>query len=334
MVRLEGIKDLADKFVRVRQPAIDDADIHLYEFDFDLTMMIFFVSPDEEIYGRFGGRAGQDPDGRQSLAGLRYAMAAALKTHESDDPLLAPRVSEKVQRVRDLPGLRRGGCVHCHQVKETLDAQSKRNKQWTRYDIWSYPPPDNLGLVLEVDRGDVVEKITPNSPAADAGLQVGDVIESIRGLPVNSFGDAQYALHGAPATGEIDITWQRGDERMQGKLALDKDWRRNDISWRRSMEWTVPSARVFGRNLNEAERKEHGLSPAQLAFWQSYPVSKAAADAGVREQDIILGFDGKQLEMTPYGFLAYVRQNYLSGDKVKIDVLRDGRRLQLPMTLP
>lgn len=284
----------------MRQPAIDHADINLFEFDFDLTMMIFFVSPDEEIFGRFGGRVGQDPDGRQSLAGLRYAMAAALKAHDSEDPLIAPRASEKVQRVRDLPGLRRGGCVHCHQLKEALDADLKRNKQWTRADIWSYPPPDNLGFALEVDRGDVVEKVEADSPAAQAGLNAGDVVKSLRRLPVNSFGDAQYALHGAPAKGEIDITWRRGDQAMAGKLTLPEDWRKNDISWRRSMEWTVPSARVIGRNLNAEERKERGLTETQLAFWQSYPVSKAAAAAGVKEQDIVLGFDGKQLDMTAY----------------------------------
>ena len=296
-------------------------------------MMIFFVNADEEIYGRYGGRVGQDPDGRQSLAGLRYSMAKALAAHNSDDKRLAPRVSEKTRFVRSVLG-RRGSCMHCHQVKESLDAEIKRNRDWSLANVWTYPPPDNLGFVLEIDRGDVVESVKPDSPAAKVGLQKGDVIESLGGLPVNSFGDAQYALHRAPLKGEIDITWSRANETRQARLALPEGWRKNDISWRRSMDWIIPSARVFGRNLNAAERKEHGLSATQLAFWQSYPVSKAAAAAGVNEGDIILGFDGKQLDMTAYEFLAYVRANYLSGDNVKIDVLRDGKRVQLPMKLP
>ena len=296
-------------------------------------MMIFFVNADEEIYGRYGGRVGQDPDARQSLAGLRYSMESALETHKREHKLLVPRISEKERLVRGLSG-GRGSCMHCHQVKESLDAAIKRNGKWSLANVWTYPPPDNLGLILEVDRGDVVEKVEPDSPAAKIGLQKGDVIATLGSLPVNSFGDAQYALNRAPATGKIDITWTRGDKPMQGQLSLPENWRKNDISWRRSMDWTIPSARVFGRNLNAAERQELGLTPTQLAFWQSYPVSKPAAAAGVQEQDIILGFDGAQLDMTAYEFLGWVRANYLCGDKVKIDVLRDGKRLQLPMTLP
>jgi S1-C subfamily serine protease len=37
--------------------------------------------------------------------------------------------------------------------------------------------------------------------------------------------------------------------------------------------------------------------------------------------------------MEAYDFVGYVRENYLAGDRVLIDVLRDGQRLQLPMTL-
>ena len=64
--------------MRVRLPRLDGVDLNLFQFDFDLTMMIFFLNADEHIYGRYGGRDGKNPDGRHSLAGLRYAMQAAL----------------------------------------------------------------------------------------------------------------------------------------------------------------------------------------------------------------------------------------------------------------
>ena len=120
---------------------------------------------------------------------------------------------------------------------------------------------------------------------------------------------------------------------MQRQLALRKGWRKTDLSWRRSMQWVIPSARVFGRDLNTKERQARGLSVKQLAFWQLFPVSSDAQKAGVREEDIILGFDGRKLEMTAYEFLDHVRANYLIGDKVTIDVLRGDKRLSLPMTL-
>ena len=99
------------------------------------------------------------------------------------------------------------------------------------------------------------------------------------------------------------------------------------------MQWIVPSARLYGPNLKAKERRARGLSAKQLAFRQMFPVSSVAQAAGVREDDVILGFDGKRLEMNAYEFHAYVRGNYLKGDKVTIDVLRGGKRLKLPMTL-
>lgn len=297
-------------------------------------MFVFFLNADQHIYGRYGGRDAEDADTRQSLAGLRYAMQAALEAHRRRAKATAPDTKHQPLTIDQIAaGRRPGGCVHCHQVNEMQHDALKRKFQWTSDDIWRFPPPDNLGLVLEVDRGNVVERIAPDSPAERIGLRPGDVIEQLGGLPVHSFGDAQFALDRAPKSGSVAVSWQRGDESLQGRLALKEGWRRTDISWRRSLQWAVPSARVFGRNLNEEERRARGLSAKQLAFWQLYPVSSPAEAAGVREGDIILGFDGKKLEMTAYTFLGYVRSHYLIGDEVTIDVLRGDKRLSLPMKL-
>ena len=64
--------------------------------------------------------------------------------------------------------------MHCHQVKERLNANLKRTGKWTRDLAWRYPLPENLGITLDVDRGNIVKKITVKSPAAAAGVRVGD----------------------------------------------------------------------------------------------------------------------------------------------------------------
>ena len=81
VVRLKKIEEVAKQFVRVRLARIEGIDLNLFEFDLDLTMMIFFISPNEQIYGRYGGRDSKGADSRQSIPGLRYAMQAALATH-------------------------------------------------------------------------------------------------------------------------------------------------------------------------------------------------------------------------------------------------------------
>jgi S1-C subfamily serine protease len=55
--------------------------------------------------------------------------------------------------------------------------------------------------------------------------------------------------------------------------------------------------------------------------------------AGVRANDIILGLNQEPLEMTMEEFLAHVRRNYLVGDKVSLNVIRDGKRLDFPLSL-
>jgi S1-C subfamily serine protease len=55
--------------------------------------------------------------------------------------------------------------------------------------------------------------------------------------------------------------------------------------------------------------------------------------AGIRPGDVILGFDDKQLEMDAYDFLDYVALNYIVGDEVQVNIVRDGKPLKLPMRL-
>ncbi len=319
--------------MRVRLAQIEDADLRLFDFDLDLTFMVFFMNADEQIYGRFGGRDAESPDSRQSLVGLHYAMKAALETHRKQGVAAQSERNEPLS-IRDLMRRRSfSGCVHCHQAKEMLDNRLKQDGQWTAESIWRYPLPDNLGLILEVDRGDVIKRVVPDSPAAELGLKSGDVILRIAGVDVRSFADAQYALDRAPTKGTTDVVWHRDGQPLTGPLTLPDGWRRTDISWRPSMQDLVPSARLYGRDLTAEERSKHGLSATQLAFWQKYPVHSQAQAAGIREEDIILGFDGKAPDIDAYEFLRHVRANYVVGDRVIVDVLREDKRLRLPMIL-
>lgn len=331
VVRLEGLQDIADRFVRVRVTNMAGVNLNLFKFDYDLTFMVFFLNADEHIYGRYGGRDEKDADARQSLAGLKYAMKAALESHDSYRP--KPNAKKpQFKSVRDY-SRRTRGCVHCHQAKEMIYDDLKRKGQWSRDLLWRHPLPDNLGMNLEVDRGNVVQNVKGNSSASAAGLRSGDVIRMLGETPVHSIGDAQHALDLAPRKGSLSIAYKRDGKLIKSILELKDGWRRSPIDWRGSMRDQIPSARVYGRDLNTNERKKYGLQPKQLAFWQGYPVNAHAKAAGVSEGDIILGFDDRILELEAYDFLSYVRRNYLVGDRVTVNVIRDGKRIELKMNL-
>jgi serine protease Do len=313
---------------------IDDLDLNLFTFDYDLTFAVFFLNAEGKVYARYGGRDGESPDRRQSLAGLRYTMESVLRTHAGAEKAFAPRSQEAPRFIREVTGGRRsGGCMHCHQVKEVLNAELRREGRWTRDMVWRYPLPENLGFELQLDRGNVVKEVKAKSPASAAGLRAGDVVRRLSGVPVHSLADAQFALDRAPKAGSVEILWQRDDKILKDRLSLADGWRKTDISWRPSMQRLVPSARLYGIDLTAAEKKALGLSAEQLAFRQKDPASTQAEAAGIRPGDIILGVDDRTLELSMAGFLHYVERNYLVGDRVTVNVLRDGKRLNLPMTL-
>jgi S1-C subfamily serine protease len=291
------------------------------------------MSAEGKVYARYGGRDSKDPDSRQSLAGLRYTMESVLQEHGRADKEFAPRSQEGSKYVRDVGGARRRGCYHCHNVKEALNNDLDRKGLWTRDLTWRYPLPENVGVELEVDRGNVIKAVRASSPAAAAGVKAGDVLRRLGGVPLHSQADVQFALDKAPKAGTVEVVWQRGGKTGRAKLTLPEGWRKSDITWRPSMQWAVPSARLYGGDLKPEEKKALGLAPKRLAFRQQYPVPAQPKAAGVRTGDVILGVDGKELEMDVGDFVHYVTRHYLVGDRVTVNLLRDGKRLDLPMAL-
>ena len=51
----------------------------------------------------------------------------------------------------------------------------------------------------------------PESPASRAGLDAGDVVRRLGGVPIHSVADVQYALDRAPKAGAVEIVWRRGE---------------------------------------------------------------------------------------------------------------------------
>jgi predicted metalloprotease with PDZ domain len=320
--------------VLVRSLKITGFDLNLFEFDHDLTWVGFFLDAEERVLGRYGGRDASGPDGRLSLAGLRYTMRRALARHREKKPP-AP-VRDKPLRAEDYPAaksLRRGECIHCHQINEFRRALRISEKKWHRDERYSYPLPENIGLTLEVDRGDVVKSVVAKSVAEKAGIRAGDRLVKVNGDAVASQADVQYALHRAPWSGKLPITGERAGKRSSAELSLAAGWRKYNLAWRPSLLDLMPALTAYGDELTPAEKKALGLPAARLAFRQDKEVHARAKAAGVRAGDVIVGIDDYKPEMTRDQFLAFVRREYLIGDKVTLRVLRDGKPLGLPMTL-
>lgn len=338
---------MAKQFVLVRLTRMRGVDLDLFDFDYDLTWMGFFLHPDGIVYGRYGGRDAVSADSRVSLAGLRYALEAALARHRRHKPeapttgqpltgapgLLGPKPPRTVEQYSATRRLPERACIHCHQVYDLRRESMQAEGKWRLEELWVYPLPENIGLTLDIDRGDRVGRVAADSPAARAGIQTGDRLLTINEQTIASFADAQYALHRAPARGTLTVVWQHKEQTRKAELTLAEGWRKTDLSWRWSLRGVDPRPWVHGDDLSAEEKKALGLSAKRLAFRQGPFVTEPAQRAGIRQNDIIIGVDGKVLEMNERQFGAYLRLNYHVGDRVTYNILRRGKRLDMTLTL-
>ncbi len=330
------VSDLAAKFVLVRLPRITGVDLRLFDFDHDLNFYVFFLGPDERVYGRYGGRDGKSAEGRLSMASLRYAMNAAIEAHANrpkEPPPPRPGKPILAEEFAAAKRLRKGECIHCHQVNEFRREEQKKDGTWSKDRLWRYPLPENVGITLAVDQGDLVKSVTEQSPAARAGLKAGDTLRTINGIGISSFADAQFALDRAPAEGDIDIGWRRDGKSLSAKLKPTQDWKRTNITWRPSLLDILAASVLHGDDLGAKEKKALGLGEKRLAFRQDRPIPNELKGIGLREEDVVIGIEGLTLEMKVPEFLAFLRRNYLAGEKITLNVLRDGKRVDLPLTL-
>jgi hypothetical protein len=343
VVRLDSeIAAISQEFVLARITNMRGVNLNVFSFDYDLTWAAFVLDADQRVYARYGSRESKHAEDQLSLAGLKHTLRKALAAYRRGDkppgdPQAGTPAADPPRTVEQFPAAQRlkaDACIHCHQVYDFGREQLLATGKWTKDEVWVHPPTKNLGLTLDVDRGDHVKAVAPGSPADKAGLKPGDVLQRVNGQPVASIADVRHALHAAPKEGSVPVVWERGGQQQAGPLELPAGWRQSDLTWRASM-WTVPpAAGVYGQDLSAAEKRALGLPEKRLAFRQSRFVSAAARQAGVRGGDVILGVDGKELEMDMLQFNVYVRLTYNVGDTVTYEVLRDGQRLKIALALP
>ena len=72
----------------------------------------------------------------------------------------------------------------------------------------------NFGLTVNQDRGVLVVKVMPNSPAAKAGIKAGDVIEKVNGQPVTKANALQLAVQNSSIGGSVKLDLHRNQQNI------------------------------------------------------------------------------------------------------------------------
>lgn len=146
-------------------------------------------------------------------------------------------------------------------------------------------------LGLSEPRGALVANVTPNSPAAQAGIRQGDVILSVNGKPVEDSHDLTRAIGALPPGERVKLTaWRNGKQQdYTVKLA-----RRTAEALGQAQPGQAPSqpgGELLGmslRQFTEQEAQALGVEAGRGVLVQGVTPGSPAEENGVAPGDVIL----------------------------------------------
>ncbi|NNC87895.1 MAG: PDZ domain-containing protein [Akkermansiaceae bacterium] len=342
----QEFKAAASDYVCVRVTNINRVDLNRFAFDHDLTLALVLANADGTVYHRYGGRTTISP---MSMGGLVALMKEGLVTHRDYSAAPAPPPARPPLFLQELVENRlRGtiqpvfGCYHCHYAREAGQYLALEAGEWTPDQFWIYPLPERLGLVMNQDRQNHVEKVLAGSPATAAGIRSGDVLERLGGRRVGTKYDIQWILHEhEDAPGALAFTLRRDGGTVEGAFDLPAEWKVGDpadYAWRVRNVYTqhmtkfLPAPGFTGEMLPPARREALGL-PADRFALRVEKLNLGTHLAGIREGDVILGAGGRSGFATVRDFHAWCERLRRDGRDIRMTVLRHGGEMAVMVPL-
>ena len=346
---------------------INDLDLSLLQFDFELTWSVFILNADRTLYGRYGTRSFKDrkkavffdrtpanieQDGLpqdMSIPGFKSSLRAALSLHQryqaDASGQIGTSLSDKVGKPwpwktpSQMPGIRHRACTHCHQVNSNLVLHHRaEQKQLPDQILWSYPMPDLLGMILDPQKSATIKTIVKGSETDLAGIQAGDQIISLAGQPILSPADVQWVLQqakdGAPLKIQVQRSTAAGPELADLSIPLTPNWRRRgSFSWRwRSLRESL--SKILGGeswhcdDLSAEQRTLHGLTNQQLGVIVLANMRRGKVKL-LQKGDVIVRVDDQDSITNASELLAYVMQEKDPGSELVLSILRKQKPLQI-----
>lgn len=340
---------MREHFVCVRITSMNHVDLNRFQFDYDVTWNSFFLNAELDVYSRYGGRDHGEPEARLSKESLLQTMREVLAVHKRRlEGSTALRdafqpIERPVSTPEDIPLLKSNhrGCVHCHQVREYQLLQANQDGTFSREDLFPYPLPENLGIVIDHKHGHRVGQVIADSPAAQAGLRVGDVVERVDDVPIRSEYDIRWALHRLGEGQMVGMTVQRvlpdgaSLKDVSVEVRLPQGWRQTELGWRKSMR-SVPFPIGFrGYSLTRSQLRDEKLPEDHLALRMvSVRGGGLGQSLGLERKDLIIALGTETQGRSFDEFKSDLLRRFKPGDVVELTVLRGNERLVLTGKFP
>ena len=316
---------------------MDDVDVGLFERDWNNAIYFFALNADEQIYLRYGGRDSESPDTysdidsmeialRQGLVLHKQYLAGELKKEPRPQPLLPRQMPLLVQRT-----FAQHACVECHLIGDFQNIQRERGGTLDKLThLYRSPDIKRIGIYLDVPKGLVVKEV--KGAVAEAGMKPGDRISQWNGTPVWTFGDVQYRYDQVNRRAEsLKITVDRDGKPVDLTVKLPPRWWWTDLRFRQSS--VDPRSDFEDRPLTDAEKSKLGLKADSFASYVKFvpEFAQIRKSHTLKIGDIIVAVDGVERDEFANTADLYIKLHKKAGDSAVLDVLRDGKRIQMPL---
>ena len=324
-------------YVCVRIIRMDNVDIGLFEHDRNNTIYFYLLNADEQIYMRYGGRDSRSADSYLNLDSLALAAAKGLDLHKQYQAgQLAKKPRPKEDSARNYSMLvertfKSNACVECHLIGDFQNLHREKDGTLDKL-VHLFRSPDlrTIGIELDVPKGLVVRDVSGAAKAA--GMQAGDRIAKWEGDTIWTFADAQWRYDKVPRTAKSTrVTVDRAGVMVDLTIALPVRWWWTDTRYRQSS--IEPRSYFDDRPLTAEEKGKLGLPLDGLASYVKYVSSMAYSVAAhdLKVGDIILSVDGKDRDEHADTASLYIVLHKTPGDTGTMEVLRDGKKLSMPL---
>lgn len=324
---------------------INDIDLNLFAFDYDLTLAILLANPDGTVYHRYGGRTHRSPMNMTTLVDL---MTEGLTTHHDyaaspNPPSLSPpeTTSDLIQ------GRLKGsinasfGCYHCHYVREARQTLALQSGKWTPDQFWIWPEPKQVGLTMDQRRQSEVTEVIKDSSASMAGIRPGDRLNSLGGQRILTKYDIQWVLNQTDyKSRSIPFSIIRNDFPIEGKLNLPAGWKVGDpadYQWRvrnvftEHMNKFLPTPGFIGTQLFVSEKRDLGIDRDRFAL-RLTQLNLSSFLAGVRRGDIAESVNGRSSFTSTREFYHWCETLRRSGLDLTLGLIRDHSPMQIRLS--
>ena len=212
-------------------------------------------------------------------------------------------------------------------------AQLKDNgrvlRGWLGVEIMELTRDLALGFGLDRPRGALVSRVMPDSPAAKGGIKEEDIIVEFNGKPIDRSGELPQYVGRARVGEDSELTVIR--EGREQTLSINIGELPGSLTARTQVEQPGSEKNRLGilaRNLSAELQERLSLSSGV----EVTEVDGIAAQAGLRPGDVILRMRNRAVANTDT--LAAIVAEVNAGDIIPVLVLRQDRRIFLPLKVP